>query len=43
MREWNKSVKKITLYFERLGKEKMVAWTSPFTIGFTKVYFSQLR
>ncbi len=35
MREWNKSVKKITLYFERLGKEKMVQWTSPFTIGIT--------
>ena len=27
----------------KLGKEKMVQWTSPFTIGFTKVYFSQLR
>ena len=26
-----------------LGKEKMVAWTSPFTIGVTQVYFSQLR
>ena len=27
----------------KIGKEKMVAWTSPFMIGVTLVYFSQLR
>lgn len=27
----------IKIFFERIGKEKMVQWTSPFTIGITMV------
>ena len=37
------SAKQPLLNTPKLGKEKMVEWTSPFTIGITQVYFSQLR